>query len=237
MQSDDTSYIGKSAYSGDIAANYERDRIGEAIWAREQEWVSRWIDTLPAGGRILDLPVGTGRFTDMLLAQRLYVHASDISDDMLKIAAQRGSSDKGRFSLSRDDVETLPFAENHFDNVISWRLFHLLPPLVARRALGELARVCRGQLVVQFFGVEQCPWWREQVRFWKKLVIGAQRPAEHAVGGSTPWAHIRSYPYTERGLKRLFSQCGLELVESRQLGVYGGLPTCVYVLRKRGSRG
>lgn len=237
MQPDSSTpaYIGKTAYHGDVAVNYERDRVGEEIWGMEQAWVAEWIETLQEGAAVLDLPVGTGRFVPALLERGLRVHGADISDDMLRVAAEKKR--EGVLVLEKQDVESLSYKDGAFDHVICWRLFHLLPPAAADRALRELARVCRTSLAVQFFGVENCPLWREwarKVKGWLKLRLGGGDA--RTGGGDTPWAHIASYSYTERGLLRLFARAQLELIEMQELGVYKGEPVRVYVLGKK-SRG
>lgn len=235
MTSDSKPYAGKSAYHGDLVLNYERDRELEPIWGLEQAWVENWIKTLPPGARVLDLPVGTGRFTEMMAANGLYIYGADISEDMLKLAAQRCAGMSGRAVFARADVEALTYADDEFDHVISWRLFHLLPPRSSIRALSELARVCRGRLVVQFFGVEQRPWWWQSLRavkHWMHDVLGLGPTSK---GDGTPWSHIRSYPYSERFLTRLFARVGVSVVSSYRLGEYGGASVYVYVLEKHGG--
>ena len=234
MPSDPQPYAGKSAYHGDLVLNYERDREAEPIWEIEQTWVANWIKTLQPGARVLDLPVGTGRFIEMMMAHGLRIHGADISEDMLKLAGQRVATGGEQVVLARADAEALAHADDEFDHVISWRLFHLLPPASAVRALRELARVCRGRLVVQFFGVERRPWWWDKLRGVKRRLQGAlgQGAARRGDGG-TPWSHIRSYPYSERAITRLFEQAGVSLVAAHRLGEYGGAGVYVYVLEKR----
>jgi hypothetical protein len=226
-------YVGKSAYHGDVAINYERDRVGEEIWGLEQAWVAEWLQTLQKGAAILDIPVGTGRFVPALLGLGLRVHGADISDDMLRIAAKKRG--EGVLVLEKQDVESLGYNDGAFDHVICWRLFHLLPPASADRALRELARVCCVSMAVQFFGVEKCPFWREQARRVKRWLQERLGRGESRSGGNTPWAHILSYSYTERGLSKLFARAQLELVEMRELGIYKGESVRVYVLRKKNT--
>ena len=50
-------YTGKTAYQGPIAANYDRDRVGEPVWQSEQAWFAGWAARVPAGARVLDVPI------------------------------------------------------------------------------------------------------------------------------------------------------------------------------------
>src|SRR5262245_23377795 len=76
-------YAAKTAYRGEVAARYEEHRTVEAVWSQEQAFVQAWIGTLRPHDTVLDIPTGTGRFIDLLLAKDLRVHAWDISEDML----------------------------------------------------------------------------------------------------------------------------------------------------------
>lgn len=223
-------YAGKNAYHGDVVTNYERDRETEDIWPVEQQWMERWIKTLPPRARVLDLPVGTGRFVEAMLSHGLRVHGSDISADMLRSTEKRGGGSPD-LTLSQSDVEALPFAADAFDAVVCWRLFHLLPPAVAGRALSELARVCKGTLVLQVFGVTADPFWRVILRKLKKRVV-RKSESKRDVSPQTPWSHIESYPYTDRLLSRLFRESGMHVSKSCRLGSYGGAGVWVYLLSK-----
>ena len=50
------------AYTASVAAAYELDRRGERIWQLEQDHLERELEDAPRGARILDIPIGTGRF-------------------------------------------------------------------------------------------------------------------------------------------------------------------------------
>lgn len=233
----DEPYIGKLAYQGDIAANYELDRVTEPVWQEEQRWMEAWARELPAGASVLDLPAGTGRFVGILRARGCRVHAVDISEDMLHELRRRHPAGEGLI-IERGDAEALPYADASFDYVVCWRLFHLLPPAASERVLRELGRVCRGQIVLDVFGVEDlgvatAVWRRIKtcVRAgWRRL--RHDPPASATAVGSTPWAHIKSYAFTERGLRRRFTRCGLRLLRAETLTRYHGTPARIYFLAR-----
>ena len=62
----DASYIGKTAYHGEVAANYDRDRVNEPVWQREQAWVEMWSQRVPAGAVVLDVPGARGRYVKVV---------------------------------------------------------------------------------------------------------------------------------------------------------------------------
>jgi hypothetical protein len=66
--------------------------------------------------------------------------------------ADRLGPDAARVELRREDVMALSLPDASVDAVVCNRLLHHYPsPEVRRRALGELARVSRGPVVVSFF--------------------------------------------------------------------------------------
>lgn len=225
-------YTGKSAYQGPVASNYDRDRMGEPVWQREQDWFAGWARGVPAGAGVLDVPAGTGRFIGILLERGARVHAVDISEDMLAELRQRWSAEGRALVVERADAEALPYAAGQFDYVVCWRLFHLLPPAVSARVLGELARVCRGEIVLEVFGVEPGGRAAARWRAWKARVRAWLRPAS---APEKPWSHITNYPQSEGVLREMFSRCGLELIAIETLADYEGRPAKIYRLRSRGA--
>lgn len=228
--SGDQSYAGKSAYRGAVALNYERDRTAEPVWLREQAWMEQWSRAVPSGARILDLPTGTGRFVDIFLARRAIVHAVDVSEDMLNEVRRRYPAGTGDLRVERNDAEALPYPADTFDFVICWRLFHLLPPEVAERVVREFARVCRGRIVIEVFGVET----QDGLGAWLRGVrrrLAARR--KRADPGAEPWAHITNYTHRESSLLAMFARCGLRVASAETLDHYRGQPARVYQVERK----
>lgn len=227
-------YVGKTAYRGEIAANYDRDRIGEPIWQREQAWVESWARRVPSGSTVLDLPAGTGRFLEILWARGARVHAIDISEDMLKALRARSVPEGATLLVTQGDAEALDCADESFDFVICWRLMHLLPGDAMERVVCELARVCRGEIVLEVLGVDLGGRWGAAARAFKRRLrtcLGIRPKA-----GPKPWSHITNYPHREADLIALFSRCGLRLEAVERLMDYDGQPARIYLLRKEDGR-
>lgn len=139
------------AYSRDLSELYDRrhfgGRSGRFILRRD----CRALDALlpPAPGRILDVPCGTGVYTQHLAGRGYDVVAADASQPMLDITGQRRTGATTQLCSIHD----LPFADGAFDATLTLRLFsHFNRPEIAQ-ALRELRRVIRpgGRVVFDSF--------------------------------------------------------------------------------------
>lgn len=228
-----TNYIGKHAYRGNVASNYESERVIEAIWEQEQQFVGNWIRTVPKGSSILDVPAGTGRFIELFLEQQLHIYAVDISEDMLAEVRRKYPNDTENLNIRRGDAEQLSFEDNTMDYVVSWRFFHLIPLSVVRIVLGELKRVCRGTIIVQVFAVEsstrRVTWvskLKSSVRPWWRRI----NPGSHTVP-TTPWSHIQSFTHNEGDLLTAIKEAGLTIEKIETLETHGDSATKVFFLK------
>lgn len=137
-------------YYGDIAEYYDAERETKERWRREQAAVGSLLGRLPQGLRVLDIPVGTGRFMEFYIQRGDQVCGLDASTSMLERARARAGDDAQGIELVEGDATALDFADDSFDLVVSVRfLRHILPFAQARQALGEMARVCRGHAIIE----------------------------------------------------------------------------------------
>jgi demethylmenaquinone methyltransferase/2-methoxy-6-polyprenyl-1,4-benzoquinol methylase len=99
---------------------------------------------LPAPGRMLDAGGGTGRVSAQLrpLIDQLFI--SDLSNEMLQQARQ-----KGMCCPTAAHVETLPFADDSFERLLVVDALHHFCD--QRQAIAELVRVLKpgGRLVIE----------------------------------------------------------------------------------------
>jgi 2-polyprenyl-3-methyl-5-hydroxy-6-metoxy-1,4-benzoquinol methylase len=103
----------------DIVDRYEGRRFGGASGRLVQERELRAVrDLLPPGGKILDVPVGTGRLSLYLREQGFDCHGLDYSESMLELCRSRGLT-----QLTQGDIFKTPLPARSFDAVVSLR-FH-----------------------------------------------------------------------------------------------------------------
>jgi len=133
-----------------ISGGYDRANmrisLGQHLrWKRAAVRVT--ADSVPRGGKVLDICCGTGDISALLLQERddLRVVGVDFSPNMLDEAKRRlGGED--RLSLLQGDAMELPFEDRSFDGcVIS---FGLRNTANYERVLIEMARVVRTDGVI-----------------------------------------------------------------------------------------
>lgn len=135
-------------YYGDTAALYEAERTRTSRWHREQKAVETFLDRLPREQAVLDVPLGTGRFIELYQARGHRVSGLDASAEMVAIATARAG--EAGIEATTGDATALPWPDASFDIVVSTRfLRHILPLALARQALAEMARVCRGHAIIE----------------------------------------------------------------------------------------
>jgi ubiquinone/menaquinone biosynthesis C-methylase UbiE len=110
-----------------------------------------WLP-LSADSTVLDVPAGTGRLSHALAASGARVIGTDISANMLRVAASKRDGGNWRAVFAQGSGSQLPFADNTFDAVISFKFFHLIPNESKRLFVVEMARVLKPgrSLVVEF---------------------------------------------------------------------------------------
>lgn len=107
------------------------------------------LDSMPDVKSVLDMPCGTGRFTDLLLDRGYVYSGADVSFEMLRVLTGDVRKRETTPTLVRCDGERLPFKDGAFDCVVCMRFLNLVPEDVRGRILREMRRVSRKWLVVQ----------------------------------------------------------------------------------------
>jgi ubiquinone/menaquinone biosynthesis C-methylase UbiE len=209
------SYDGQVKYDRGVAATYDADREGEVHWRLEREWLAAYA-AARAVGRVLDVPVGTGRLLPALTSAT-HIDGVDVSDAMLEVARVAAS----RFThcaveLHKGDALNLSFPDRTFDTVVCFRLVHLLPPDLVEPLFSELRRVCDGRVVVQLYVVKDTTDKRSPLR----RLAGRVKRALFRQGRA--WAHIQSYSHSERFLIAAIEGAGLRILRRDLLDRYDG---------------
>jgi SAM-dependent methyltransferase len=132
----------------------QRYRSFDQAWVnkREQRIVAALLTEYhTAGGLLLDIPCGYGRFGPLYARLGMTAIGADVSPDMIRLAIENRPRYYGGRVLGAD-IFDLPFADNTFDGVLCIRLFHHRYSTAERqRLLQELARVCRRFVLISFY--------------------------------------------------------------------------------------
>lgn len=115
---------------------------------REQKLVRRWMEKYNMGGEILDAPVGYGRFQP-ILGEYGHVYALDFNYyAALYQTKRRGLPPRVVTAVA----EQIPFKDDAFDLVFSFRLLqHMHDPNERRAIFSEYARVSRKWVIVSLY--------------------------------------------------------------------------------------
>jgi ubiquinone/menaquinone biosynthesis C-methylase UbiE len=230
---DQTKHDASFAYDQKIASSYEKDRVIEPIWTKEQDFVENFIANISSEERILDIPVGTGRFFPFYAKAGVSVIGLDISENMLAEAAGKLVlfEKKERIHLAVDNITQLKLADASIDISICWRLFHLLPETTLVQAIGELSRVTKKQILIQTFGVKERHYLstlKQAVKPFTKFLRSKNRGEE-----KEPWCHIQSYEHDEKVIIQNFRAHDFHLKQKTLLDQYKGIPVNIYLFEKR----
>lgn len=152
-------------------------------------------------GPWLDAPSGAGRLSDELPGPVVQL---DRDPRMLQAAGPTRQRACG-------SVHALPFADGVFAGVLCHRLLQHIPTAVERvDILRELARVCRGPIVVSFFDARSLQHARRVLR----RAFGKPRSGRAAVSRSTFLRELRAaglQPLAVRALRRFVAEQTLVL--------------------------
>ena len=136
-----------------VAEQYDEIRFGSGARRRHdlatRRSLAHALRFLSDGDAVLDLPAGTGRWTDLCVRRKLRYVGGDISREMLNVARKKHESIVKSFSFVQCDAAALPFPDASFDCVLAFKFLSLLPEDMRRKVLVELQRVSRRYLIAQ----------------------------------------------------------------------------------------
>lgn len=128
--------------------------------------------------RLLQLTCVYGKLTPSLLRRAAgQVHVCDVAEGQLGLARGKTLEVSDRCLLARMNAETLGYADNAFDQVILFFLFHELPPLARQHVYDEIARVLKpgGSVLITEYG--STPQRHLLYRFWpSRWLLGHLEP-------------------------------------------------------------
>src|SRR5690606_482531 len=117
-------------YTGAVATGYDAKREQSPKWIAEQRIVESFLDDLPEGSWVLDVPCGTGRFFDAYARKGLICRAMDVSADMIAQATRKVPQPVAmigglaQFAFRQGDMfDVLPkLPDKKFDAVVAVRI-------------------------------------------------------------------------------------------------------------------
>lgn len=121
--------------------------IGELIARTQEDVIARFLAPLD-GHTVLDVGTGTGRGAIALARRGATVTGIDASREMLAVAERRAADAGVTVSFRPGDAHGLDFPDRSFDAAITLRVLMHTPDW--RRSLGELCRVARYRIVLDY---------------------------------------------------------------------------------------
>ena len=201
-----------------VAERYDRERFsslpGRVFNALEKHNMRKAFRVVSRDQTVLDLPCGTGRFSEVLLEEGFKVVGIDISQTMLEVAKRKLERFGSRFETRVADVPELARKEiQRYDAALCARVLMHFPLEEQISFLSSVAELTRRQVV--FTQSLSTPYQRLRRRI--KRLLGNQPPA--------------GYPITEAELKTLLAGAGLK--EVGRLRPMPLVTEAIYVIAER----
>ena len=141
-----------SAYADPrMAESFEAARfsgpIGRLLAETQEQVIASFLAPLPQQ-TILDVGTGTGRAAIALARRGAIVTGIDASAEMLAVAERRALDAGVGITFVRGDAHGIDFPAQAFDSVVCLRVLMHTPDW--RRSLGELCRVARRRVVLDY---------------------------------------------------------------------------------------
>ena len=140
---------------------FEKSEKGRRLNQRERSLVNKFLQGLPPGQIVLDVPAGMGRFTDLIVRQGHTPISMDLNFPRIRAAQSRLAA--GAAAVQADILE-LPLIDHAVGAALCFRLLHHLSPDLAFQVLQELRRVSACAFVTFY-----C---RDTFKYYKKRLRG-----------------------------------------------------------------
>lgn len=156
-----------------VARDYDRERFTnlaghwfDRLEKRALRRVIRHAARAANAPRVLDVPCGTGRITELLLQEGLHTVGGDISEQMIDMARGKLRRFGEQAAFQRLDLDALDLPDDSFEIVTCIRLFHHLDTVARAAVLKELARVTRRYVIVNISYSSQYYRLRRRMKRW-----------------------------------------------------------------------
>lgn len=141
-------HVFEQRYRGKAAQSYDEKRAGHGMWRREDKAVARFLSQMPENTRVLDVPVGTGRFVPHYAERKMLSVGIDTSEDMLALAREKCDAIGYEMELLTGNVMSLPYEDKAFDCTICVRLLNFFTEVELKQAVAEISRVSKSWLIL-----------------------------------------------------------------------------------------
>jgi SAM-dependent methyltransferase len=142
------------------ADSRERKQYGH--YDKEQTLIGRWLRLCPPGAVVLDLPCGTGRFSELVPHCGHRLLRADLSFEMVSHAQKLGPNEHVLGNLCCD-LALPPLAEGSVDIVMVWRLFHhCRSPEDREMVLRQARRLARRYVIISYYNRASVTYWAKQ---------------------------------------------------------------------------
>jgi SAM-dependent methyltransferase len=140
------------------------DMVGRVNCRAMRAALRKALKYVPACGRILDMPCGTGIFTWFLSHLGYKTFAGDISLEMIGMTRtlQRQAAPTPHFF--QGDIFRLPFRNRSFDAILCMRFMNLMDRPLRVAAVEEMARVS-GVVIVSYYHKYSLKYLSRMVRY------------------------------------------------------------------------
>ncbi len=200
-------YRGRVKYTKETAQKYQQRKPGKH--RAEMRLIDRAFSHIPKSHRVLDVPCGGGRVTVHLMKRGYRMSAADLSESMIEIARQTVGEG---VPVEKQDVERLTYPDQHFDTIVSFRLFHHFPnPEIRQRVVHELCRVARHNVVLSYFS----PYSWTSMKRKLRAARGGRKSDKHA----TPLAEVAGY-FEKAGFRLVKDYAQMPLVHTLHVAVF-----------------
>jgi len=216
-------YDGYIKYDENVANSYDTDRQEEEHWMLENTYIKNFYKNLQIS-RLLDLPVGTGRFLEYYENVNNII-GIDISDDMLNIAKEKTKNLQSNILLLKGDAFNLNYPDSYFMHTVCFRLLHLIPPEERQKLFNELVRVTSDKLILQAYMNKTVP-------LYKKIYYKLATLFMSSKNKTKPWHHIQSYGLLQKDLDYFIHLANLRIDNKTFLCNYEGGKVYVFELSK-----
>ncbi|HEX7369060.1 MAG TPA: class I SAM-dependent methyltransferase [Rhodanobacteraceae bacterium] len=208
----------------DVAAGYDAARFssipGKVFDRWEKQVISKCFRRVPTGATLVDVPCGTGRLAERLLALGYRVHGMDISDEMLQVARRRLQQYGSAFTWEVADATSLPQNGPVYGGTLCARVLMHFP---LEQQISFLAGVARlGSTTVVINHSFDSPYQRLRRRI--KRMLGHRAPA--------------NFPISSRDIRVLLERAGLREVKRYRL--LSLISEAIYIVAEpipKGARG